>query len=114
MKRNNNNSAIPALIIFTIIGLVIYAIAKLIAGIFMALLNSRSNRAYSEPLQDHAQPTRRSKNDPEVKKLYMHVIHKYHPDFAQGDSDKKFRTELTAKLNNAYREGDIEMLKLFQ
>jgi hypothetical protein len=57
---------------------------------------------------------RRPKNDPEMKSMYKKVIHKYHPDFARGEEDKKFRTDLTAKLNRAYEDGDIETIRLFQ
>ena len=50
----------------------------------------------------------------EIKKLYRHLVKKYHPDFARSDEDKKFRTELTAKINNAYERGDIATLKMFE
>lgn len=56
----------------------------------------------------------RNKDDSEVKSLYKKAIHKYHPDKAQSEEDKRFRNDLTAKLNKAYQEGDIETLRMFQ
>jgi len=52
-------------------------------------------------------------NDMDIRKMYRKLMHKYHPDFARSDDDKKFRTDLTAKLNRAYQEGDIATLRLF-
>lgn len=83
--------------------------------------NSRthSGQRHSNTNQGHTHTKahtreRRPQNDAEMRDLYLKVIHKYHPDFAKSDEDKKFRTELTAKLNRAYQEGDIATLRLFQ
>ena len=81
--------------------------------------HTHSRQRHSNTNQGHTHTKahtkeRRPQNDPEMRSLYLKVIHKYHPDFARGDEDKKFRTELTAKLNRAYQEGDIATLKLFQ
>jgi hypothetical protein len=81
--------------------------------------HTHSGQRHSNTNQGHTHTEahtkeRRPQNDPEMRDLYLKVIHKYHPDFARGDEDKKFRTELTAKLNRAYQEGDIATLKLFQ
>jgi preprotein translocase subunit SecG len=77
--------------------------------------HTHSEQRHSNTNQSHTHTKeRRPQNDPEMRDLYLKVIHKYHPDFARGDEDKKFRTELTAKLNRAYQEGDIATLKFFQ
>lgn len=52
-------------------------------------------------------------NKEELRNLYLSLIKKYHPDYARSDEDKKFRSELTAKINKAYNEGDVDTLKLF-
>ena len=49
----------------------------------------------------------------DIRKLYLTLIKKYHPDYARSDEDKKFRSELTAKINKAYKEGDVDTLRLF-
>jgi hypothetical protein len=49
----------------------------------------------------------------EIRKLYLTLVKKYHPDYARSDEDKKFRSELTAKINKAYNDGDVDTLKLF-
>lgn len=51
---------------------------------------------------------KRSTDDPEMKELFRKLAHKYHPD-KKGDDEKKFK-----RINAAYREGDIEALRLFQ
>lgn len=53
-------------------------------------------------------------NEQELKKLYLDLLRKYHPDFAQAAEDKAFRNTLTAKINTAYREKDIETLRLLK
>jgi hypothetical protein len=61
----------------------------------------------------HAHAANPGISDDELKDLYRTLIKKYHPDFAQSDADKRFRTELTAKINKAYQEKDANMLRLF-
>lgn len=53
-------------------------------------------------------------SEDDLKVLYRKLIKKYHPDFAQNEADKKFRTELTAKITKAYENKDIKTLKLFE
>lgn len=50
----------------------------------------------------------------ELQALYRELVKKYHPDFARGEEDKRFRTDLTAKINRAYAAGDIATLRLFR
>ncbi len=57
---------------------------------------------------------RRHADDPEMKKLYRRLMHKYHPDRGRNKGDDEFRNGLTAKINKAYQEGDFETLKLFE
>ena len=74
-----------------------------------------SNQQQSNTNYNHNKTKeRRPQDDPEMKSMYRKVIHKYHPDHARSDEDKKFRNDLTAKLNKAYQEGDIETIRLFQ
>jgi curved DNA-binding protein CbpA len=46
-----------------------------------------------------------------VKKLYRQLAQKIHPDRAQDDADRAWRTELMAEANRAYRSGDHDALK---
>jgi hypothetical protein len=71
--------------------------------------NPASENQAQEPIKK-----RRSTDDPEMKKLYRRLMHKYHPDRGKNKGDDKFRNDLTAKINKAYQEGDFETLKLFE
>ena len=71
--------------------------------------DKQSSNSPADNTQEH-----KSVSEQEIKKIYQDLVKKYHPDFARGEEDKKFRTELTAKLNNAYQNRDIDTLRLFQ
>ena len=43
---------------------------------------------------------------PELKASFREAIRKVHPDLATDDADRAYRTEITQKLNEAYRKGD--------
>ncbi len=75
----------------------------------------RNSQKTHESKKDHGNTTEHRKTEPDIdiKGLYRSLLHKYHPDFARSDEDKKFRTELTAKINRAYQTGDTHTLKLF-
>lgn len=49
----------------------------------------------------------------ELKRLYYVLSKKYHPDLAQSDIDKKFRTDLFIKIKSAYDRGDYSTMKLY-
>ena len=78
--------------------------------------NSRQGKSSSGKTYEKYQTNHTSKEDSseeDVKILYRKLVKKYHPDFAQSEEDKRFRTELTAKINRAYQDHDIKTLKLF-
>ena len=68
----------------------------------------------------HAQPQPVVKPQPpkptkeELDTLYWALAHRYHPDKAQSERDKEFRTRLFIKINNAYKAGDMVTLKMFE
>lgn len=98
------------------IGLVvgIFIVRWIIAFFRKNKTNTENNKekTYSSYKQSYSYTEPPKKED--IKKLYMKLVKKYHPDFAQSDADKKFRSELTAKLNNAYKDGDIDTLRMFE
>ena len=47
----------------------------------------------------------------ELKKLWRKLVHKYHPDLAGNEEDRKKREEVMKKINKAYSGGGLEALK---
>jgi len=47
----------------------------------------------------------------ELKKLWRQLVHKYHPDLARNEEDRKKREEIMKKINKAYSDGGLEALK---
>lgn len=73
--------------------------------------NAKSDKAKFEK---HSKYNSYTDNDlVEMNTLYKKLARKYHPDFARSEEDKKFRTELMKKINNAKNTGDVKTLKLF-
>jgi hypothetical protein len=66
-----------------------------------------------EPIFDEYAQGSGSQNEDELKQLYYKLMKQYHPDLAGDDRDKKFRTQLVKKINNAYSEKDLETLRAF-
>lgn len=62
---------------------------------------------------DNVNENNNKEENTDIKVLYRNLLHKYHPDKAMGDEDKKFRTEIIKKINKAYEERDIDTLRLF-
>ena len=50
----------------------------------------------------------------ELKKLWRSLAHKYHPDLARNDEDRKKYDEIMKKINKAYADGDLEALKAIE
>jgi hypothetical protein len=50
----------------------------------------------------------------ELKKLWRSLAHKYHPDLARNDEDRKKYEEIMKKINKAYADGDLEALKAIE
>jgi hypothetical protein len=68
----------------------------------------------SVPTQNLEPVSKQPVDEDYLKFLYKEILKKYHPDFAQSEEDKRFRSELTAKISEAYKNKDIEKLKLFK
>ena len=68
-------------------------------------------RAQTQPVEK-PQPPKPTKE--ELQKVYYNLAKKYHPDHAQGDQDKQFRSNLFKKLKDAYERGDMATLKMFE
>lgn len=47
----------------------------------------------------------------EIKQLYRQLARRFHPDLAQDETDRAYRTEVMAAVNGAYRAGDLEQLR---
>lgn len=47
----------------------------------------------------------------DIKKLYRQLAQKIHPDRAQDDQDRNWRTQLMTEANRAYRNSDAEALQ---
>ena len=47
----------------------------------------------------------------ELKKLWRQLVHKYHPDLARNEEDRKKREEIMKKINKAYSDGGLGALK---
>ena len=50
----------------------------------------------------------------ELKKLWRRLAHKYHPDLARNEEDRKKFEEIMKKINKAYADGDLEALKAIE
>ena len=46
-----------------------------------------------------------------LKRLFRYLAQKIHPDRAEGEADRTWRTELMSEANRAYRNGDEVMLR---
>lgn len=47
----------------------------------------------------------------EIKQLYRQLARRFHPDLAQDEADRAYRTEIMAAVNGAYRASDLEQLR---
>ena len=46
-----------------------------------------------------------------LKKLYREIARRIHPDLAEGEAERARRNKLMSDANNAYEEGDEELLR---
>lgn len=51
------------------------------------------------------------KESDELKELWRQLAHKYHPDLARNEEDRKKREEIMKKINEAYSDGDLKTLE---
>ena len=70
-------------------------------------------------LDEEEEKVEKRKNIPEnekeeLKKLWRSLAHKYHPDLARNDEDRKKNEEIMKKINKAYADGDLEALKAIE
>lgn len=68
----------------------------------MKAAQEEADRTQAEPVADIS---------PELKAQYRNAIRTIHPDLAADDEDRAYRTEMTQKLNEAYRRGDEETVQ---
>lgn len=76
------------------------------------------NEEYAK-LNEEEEKVEKRKNIPEnkkeeLKKLWRSLAHKYHPDLARNDEDRKKYEEVMKKINKAYADGDLEVLKVIK
>jgi hypothetical protein len=70
-------------------------------------------------LDEEGEIVEKRKNIPEhekeeLKKLWRSLAHKYHPDLARNEEDRKKFEEIMQKVNKAYADGDLEALKAIE
>jgi len=61
----------------------------------------------TKPLPPLAEP---EAAPPDLKKIYRDLARRYHPDHAQNEDDRQFRTQMMAHINAAYAEKDLSTL----
>ncbi len=67
-----------------------------------------------EPLNSgkfEAEPEPEPVSPKEIKRMYRTLTKQYHPDLAEDDEDRAFRTEQMSKINEAYAAKDGSILK---
>ena len=47
----------------------------------------------------------------EIKRLYRQLARRFHPDMAQDNADREYRTQLMMAINAAYTVGDLDKLR---
>lgn len=96
----------------------IFAVSVVVGLIYyFAKQPDQNNTKSQQPPKQERQKRESSKETftkNELHKVYLDLAKKYHPDHAQGEQDKKFRTELFKKIHTAYVNGDMETLKMYQ
>lgn len=61
--------------------------------------------------EKHADPVPPFRPNQGVKRLFRQLAQKIHPDRAQNESDRAWRTQLMSEANRAYRAGDADALQ---
>lgn len=59
-----------------------------------------SKKAATEPLPTPKPPP--TPNEAQIKKLYRRLARAFHPDMAQDEADRAYRTQMMAAINDAY------------
>lgn len=55
-------------------------------------------------------PTPTPRDKAAEKRLYRELARRFHPDLAEGESEKSFRTSMMAAINQAYAEENVQAL----
>ncbi len=72
-------------------------------------INNKKKEAPSAPLP----PEQSQASKAEIKRLYRQLARKFHPDLAESDGERIFRTEKMRAVNDAYRAGSmVELMAL--
>lgn len=72
---------------------------------------TESSAAASDSLAAFDPATERFSPSPEIKKLFWEIAKKIHPDLAANDEERRLRTGLMAKLNDAYSKRDESAMR---
>ncbi len=73
------------------------------------LIDNKKKEAASAPTP----PPQSKATKAETKRLYRQLARKYHPDLAESDGERIFRTEKMRAINDAYRAGSmVELMAL--
>ncbi|MEL6406593.1 MAG: J domain-containing protein [Chloroflexota bacterium] len=80
--------------------------------------STQANNEYVPPhVRDYAIPEPidilipEPKTPKNIKSLYRKLARQFHPDLANNEDDRRRRTKLMSLINEAYQEGDFEVLK---
>lgn len=62
------------------------------------------------PEEDLLLPTPTPRDKAAEKRLYRELARRFHPDLAEGETEKSFRTSMMAAINQAYTEENVQAL----
>jgi hypothetical protein len=62
------------------------------------------------PAEEPLLPTLTPRDKAAEKRLYRELARRFHPDLAEGETEKSFRTSMMAAINQAYAEENVQAL----
>ena len=72
-----------------------------------------SSEEYRKHLEEEKEYPLDDEVQQECKTLYLKLARKFHPDMAKDDKQRKEFHEIIVKINEAYKNGDLETLKKY-
>jgi hypothetical protein len=76
------------------------------AGLKRAAAEARARLEEAREQAEAAEASPPAEITPELRARYREAIRRMHPDLARDEADRAYRTEVTQRLNEAYRQGD--------